>query len=324
MVLPFGYSGGGGGGGDEDEDAALSLLDTNVETESGYVPQRVWASDEFVFVAGESAGLLCYAADESGQLSLLDSDNSHTCYGVWGDGTYIYAACSTGGVTSYSVDVEGAITLVNHLAAAPSAGSYLAVTGGGASFIFCGTAAGIAVYTVASGVFTFKSLLNLAITCNGVWFQGSNLYAACSTGLKTLTVSAGGVLTEVNALAVETVDVWGDGTRVYAAHGTSGVKSYNLDESGWPVLQSTYDPPYMLVGSVFGDGTHLFITAGTGGLMLLAIDESGNLTYLDADTQGSNTDYKYVACAQGLVLVTTNETWGYPSSIQGLLSYETV
>jgi len=73
--------------------------------------------------------------------------------------------------------------------------------------------------------------------------------------------------------------VWGDGTYIYAACDTEGLRSYSVDGSGNLTFIDTDDQGGGYYG-VWGDGTYIY-AACVGGLRSYSVDGSGNLTFIE-------------------------------------------
>jgi len=95
--------------------------------------------------------------------------------------------------------------------------------------------------------------------------------------------------------------VWGDGSYIYCACDSAGLRSYSVDGSGNLTYIDTDDQGDTYRG-VWGDGSYIYVACGTAGLRSYSVDGSGNLTYIDTDYQGNDYysvwgDGSYIYCA---------------------------
>ncbi len=96
-------------------------------------------------------------------------------------------------------------------------------------------------------------------------------------------------------------NVWGDGTYLYLAGGSGGLKSYSVDGSGNLTLIDTVTSGDEAL-DVWGgqSGTYLYLADGGSGLKSYSVDGSGNFTWRDTLTSGLSPD--------------ANGVWGTSSS----------
>jgi hypothetical protein len=105
--------------------------------------------------------------------------------------------------------------------------------------------------------------------------------------------------------------VWGDGTYVYAAVGSQGLKSYSVDVNGSFTHIDTYNEVGDYYYGVWGDGTYIYAACAGGGIRTLSVDTTGGLAFIDVDDQGGA--YREV-WGDGTFIYAANSTLG-------LLSY---
>ena len=81
--------------------------------------------------------------------------------------------------------------------------------------------------------------------------------------------------------------VWGDGTYIYAACDTSGIRSHSVDGSGNLTYIDVDDQGHNYY-DVWGDGTYIYCACFAGGIRSYSVDGSGNLTYIDVHYQSGS------------------------------------
>jgi len=104
---------------------------------------------------------------------------------------------------------------------------------------------------------------DIATGAEGVWGDGTYIYVAAYTGgLKAYTFD-GSTLTLVgSAASSQARQVWGDVTYIYLADGPGGLKAYTFTGSTFTLKGSVAT----WTGDVWGDGTYLYATQSTSGL----------------------------------------------------------
>lgn len=195
----------------------------------------VWADVNFIYTVNSGttgSGLRVYQTDGFGNLSFVSVHYAGGAgyFRVWGDGNFIYCACATSGLRSYSVDGGGNLT---HRDVDDQGGTYFDVWGDG-NFIYVTTTDGIRSYSVdGSGNLTFISLIggDPGFQDSRIWGDGTFIYATSSNGIRSYSVDGSGNLTFIDSDGTyKGYGVWGDGTFIYTAGGTSGIRSYQVDD----------------------------------------------------------------------------------------------
>jgi hypothetical protein len=118
-------------------------------------------------------------------------------------------------------------------------------------------------------------------------------------------------------------DVWTDGTFIYTACGSSGVRSYSVAIDGTLTLEDTNYSAGTYSG-VWHDGTWLFVANWEHGLRVLSVDSAGDFTYKDLDDQGGTYDKVWGDGSYIYVAAGTIGLLSYSVDGSGILTYEDV
>jgi 6-phosphogluconolactonase (cycloisomerase 2 family) len=166
--------------------------------------QGIWGDGKFLYVAQDD-GLAVYSVDNSGILSLVDSDKQGSLgyLKVWGDGKFLYCACATEGIRTYSVDAVGNLTFIDVDYQGTSL--YSDIWGDG-RFIYCACLQdGVRTYSVDNdGNLTFIDVDRQggggSDNYHAVWGDGECLYCVCENGgVRVYETDNAGTLTFIDA-----------------------------------------------------------------------------------------------------------------------------
>lgn len=221
-------------------DGAGNLTHVDSDDQGGLY-NGVYCDGTYIICSCGADGFRSYTRDAGGLLTFKErEDQGGTYYGAYGDGTYLYAGRTTYGTHSYTIGANGVFTAKD---ADDQGGDYRYVWADGSFIYVCLDGGQVMTYTVgANGVLTHKTT-NVngggdSFVAYDVWGDGTYIYVANAgasvayMGLSICTVDGNGALTELDRIGNEAGSefygkgVWGDGTYIYVASYTAGLKSF--------------------------------------------------------------------------------------------------
>lgn len=299
---------------------SLTLLDT---FDTGGDTHAVWGDGTYIY-AGDSWGNISALTFDGSSFTQVGSSYGVTleAVGIWGDGQYIYVADDNAGIEAYTFDGSSFTQMATY-----DPGNATAVWGDG-QYIYVADSQGngLHVFSFDGNSFT---LIDTAATgwVYSVWGDGTYIYVGTNPTLEAFTFD-GSSLSQVGSIggAEQYIDVWTDGTYVYAQDAVNNtINAFTFNGSSFSLVDSDASPTTGGDG-IWGDGTYIYAADGSGGVQVFsgfATCNCGVNTRGDIVHKGImeyNDDFTVMQYCNGTDWVAMGPVGGTPST-DGLVGY---
>jgi len=244
--------------------SGVSLSETDIKENCTGDYWNVYNDGTYVYAVGYPTGLLAYSISD-GELTLLDThlNASEEYIGITGDGDYIYVSTVATNVRVNAYSFDGSdLTFINTTETYASTFGYSDVWANDSFIFLSADDGGLVVLTFDGTSFTevTSDYHSNSGFYQGVWSDGIYIYCGCTNNVTIYTFN-GTDLTRVYEGGPGSYDVWGNGTFVYTASGSSRIRAYNFTGSSLTFLDDTGEETFTSRDVYGGEG---FIVAGQG------------------------------------------------------------
>jgi len=275
---------------------AKAGIDTDLQSGGNYID--VCEHNGYYVVAswegsgGNASKLYVYSFDGT-TLSFESSVSCLYAKSLYSDGTYLYAGCNGNYLRAFQI-VAGTPAIISQLGLIIANGD--GCIWGDGNFIYRGFGAGVKSFIFDGTTFTEKGLdTTPASTVVAIWGDGAFLYVQTRDGagdyLHAYSVDGNGLFTHITSINTGTntaYDLYGDGSYIYLASFTDGVKAF------------LFDPPLLTLEGSIDDGGDYRRVFYYGGWLYCGVIGGGLNTYLFNAPTFSNTQQSPATSGDGV------------------------